>query len=723
MRARDRRLQQPRCGSDPRGSARRRPRVAELCLVALAAMALQGLAPALAAQPETWTQTDSASNPGAREGSAMVYDAASGQLLLFGGNHDAANVNDTWSYDGRRWHQLSPATSPPARIWPAAAYDAANGTVVMFGGGIDGFGTVLGDTWVWDGTNWTEKAPSTAPSPRADAQMAYDPVSRKLVLFGGAAETATESDETWTWDGSSWTQLLPLTSPPPRMGAGFADGFGSSPPVLFGGETLEPFQVELGDTWTWDGAAGDWTAQPVSTSPSARSHTAMAVDAAHGDVVLFGGRNHVSGPLGDTWLWNGQGWSQASPPASPLRRSDEMVAYDPHDQRVDLFGGQDADALGWLADTWGWDGSTWNQEDLTAPSDRQWAAAAPQGAGVVLFGGQDIYGSALGDTWVWNGRWQLLPTAAAAPAARYGSAVAYDAPRNQVVLFGGISPTLGYLHDTWTWSGGGSGSGWQQAHPSASLPGDFFAAMAYDALHQQTVLFGGCCAGHGQTWQFTDTWDGSNWTQQSPAVQPPSRDGAAMVWDAAHQQIVLFGGRNELFDGTNTNATMLNDTWTWDGTTWTEQSPATSPPAREFASMIYDSNSGSVVLFGGCSKPDLTYDCQTPQLGDTWTWDGSNWTQQQPAASPPPRAGAATAVDGSGQPLIVGGQSGPEFNSVYGTNFVRDTWTWGSPAPVAAVPETPGLWLLAAIGMAEVAVVARRRRRSRRRGMEEARGE
>jgi hypothetical protein len=41
------------------------------------------------------------------------------------------------------------------------AYDAARGQVVLFGG-YDGSG-YLNDTWVWDGTNWVQKFPATVP--------------------------------------------------------------------------------------------------------------------------------------------------------------------------------------------------------------------------------------------------------------------------------------------------------------------------------------------------------------------------------------------------------------------------------------------------------------------------------------------------------------------------------------------------------------------------------
>jgi hypothetical protein len=76
-----------------------------------------------------------------------------------------------------------------------------------------------------------------------------------------------------------------------------------------------------------------------------------------------------------------------------------------------------------------------------------------------------------------------------------------------------------------------------------------------------------------------------------------------MAYDAAARNVVLFGGgRRHGVDG---------DTWIWDGSTWTKQTPAASPPARSDASMAYDVATGNTVLFGGGLNGSFT---------DTWTW-------------------------------------------------------------------------------------------------------
>jgi hypothetical protein len=190
---------------------------------------------------------------------------------------------------------------------------------------------------------------------------------------------------------------------------------------------------------------------------------------------------------------------------------------------------------------------------------------------------------------------------------------------------------------------------WTQQDPAVHPPARDCAAMAYDAATGTAVLFGGYRSNReaGDTW----TWDGTTWTHQHPAVHPPARGGAAMAYDAATGTVVMFGGYPKH------GGIVFADTWTWDGTNWTQQTPATSPPARAYASMAYDAATGTAVLFG--SDPSA----------DTWTWDGTNWTQQAPATSPPAREAAAMAYDAATGTVVL--------FSGYGHNYLSDTWTWG----------------------------------------------
>ena len=105
--------------------------------------------------------------------------------MVFGGEGiDFDPLGDTWAYDGSSWTQLSPAHSPsPRRGAVAAAYD---GKMVLFGGDVISPSTQdwlsVDETWVWDGTDWTQQQPSQSPPPRSFAAMA---AAGKVVLFGG----------------------------------------------------------------------------------------------------------------------------------------------------------------------------------------------------------------------------------------------------------------------------------------------------------------------------------------------------------------------------------------------------------------------------------------------------------------------------------------------------------------------------------------------------------
>jgi hypothetical protein len=296
----------------------------------------------------------------------------------------------------------------------------------------------------------------------------------------------------------------------------------------------------------------------------------------------------------------------------------------------------------------------WTKQFPTAhPSARDYASIAYDAAtgNVVLFGGHGS--AALGDTWVWDGSTWTQQHPATSPPARWGAAMAYDAATGNVVLFGGTDNAHDF-GDTWVWDG----STWTKQSPAASPSARWDPAMAYDAATSNLVLFAGYKSGpHARYFRDTWVWDGSTWAKQSPATSPQARTNAAMTFDAATGNVVLFGG--------NGRKGAVRGTWVWDGSTWASPSPASIPPRRLAPSMAYDGATGNVVLFGGFSIRHAR------EFGDTWVWDGSTWTRQHPATRPPPRSEAAMAYDAAtGNVVLFGGYA------VH--NVPSDTWVWGA---------------------------------------------
>src|SRR5262245_35287247 len=149
------------------------------------------------------------------------------------------------------WIELSPNESPPARSYLAMTYDPVSGKIIAFGG-FDGT-SYFNDTWSFDGTSWTQITTQSTPPARTAAEMTYDSVTRKVVLFGGYDGTNYLGD-TWLWDGSTlqWTEATPNNLPTAVTGPMlFPDPNGKAD--LFGGFDGQFFQLTM---WQWSGS--DW---------------------------------------------------------------------------------------------------------------------------------------------------------------------------------------------------------------------------------------------------------------------------------------------------------------------------------------------------------------------------------------------------------------------------------------------------------------------------------
>jgi hypothetical protein len=183
-----------------------------------------------------------------------------------------------------------------------------------------------------------------------------------------------------------------------------------------------------------------------------------------------------------------------------------------------------------------------------------------------------------------------------------------------------------------------------------------YASVAFDEAHGELVLFGGTVDGRvmlNETW----TWDGTAWTQMHPAISPPARQMASMAYDGARHRVVLLGGMSNAAPDKG----RLTDTWTWDGKTWTQMHPANQPTALAMP-LAYDPTSHMVI--GLYIQPDQT---GTPH---TYGWNGSDWQELHPTTQPPMGTIGSLVSDGN-RLLLISQPFGPE-----GGRYFSQTWSW-----------------------------------------------
>jgi hypothetical protein len=180
----------------------------------------------------------------------------------------------------------------------------------------------------------------------------------------------------------------------------------------------------------------------------------------------------------------------------------------------------------------------------------------------------------------------------------------------------------------------------------------------------------------------------AQWVQRAPATPPTARASAAMDF-VPQNGLVLFGGSAPLIN---------NQTWVYDGTTWTLQMPATSPTGRFGAQLVYDSARNVAVLYGGLAS-NISI---PPPTSETWEWNGVTWNQATPAANAGPRYRYGACFDSArGRVVMYGGQStqllGPPNNQTW--EYDGTTWaqipTTGNPGP----RERPAMCYHAGMGM------------------------
>ena len=472
----------------------------------------------------------------ARANLGMAFDESRGQIVVMGGSVASGgncnegetyteNCGDVWALNGTTWQAVVTA-GVVGRQSPALVYDAMSKKLLVFGGEVAGTlpgpncqegaldAQVCGNTWLLDGTTW--RRPLLTPHLRSEGGMAYDIYRKAALLFGGYAAAdcgegadsygaAMYCDDTWMWDGVAWT-VAATTGPRGRHGPALAYfDAGSRPRVfMFGGlndvvSCNEPAGNTLGwcggSLWLWYDASNYWyEAATVGTAPARRRGAAAASFGTSGPTgaLMFGGYNEIpwcSEPTtitdyrcGYTWYVT---WSTAdgayrwSRPAvtEPVQRFVSAMAYKSDAPRVAVMFGGDLQAHS-IADVEEWNGTTWNLRwDEAQPTrfGRDHHAMAYDSArqATVLFGGNNTSDDGVSSCestgsgncpglWEWDGTAWTNRTVSGGPRRRQGHMMAFDTTRERTVLFGGMSDigcgegTGGDCGYTWELDGGKS---------------------------------------------------------------------------------------------------------------------------------------------------------------------------------------------------------------------------------------------------------------------------
>lgn len=561
--------------------------------------------------------------PPARYDHAAVWNPLAGKMLVFGGTNGTTRFADTWALDPSTmaWAQVTTSGSAPsARSNAAAVVDIAGGRLVVFGG-FNGT-TALNDLYALDlTTNQWSALTAGGPSPEARQGMlaVYDPVHRALVLFGGAGATTPFLNDVWSLDLATltWSQIVT-----PESGAaapsGRTDCAGDLDPVrlqlvVVGGRTGASSYAT--DAWTLSLYNQHWTLVS-SLAALGRANAGGVLTRGDDRFVLINGVSG-SGTLSDAWLMNDadRSWTQwPSQGTVPSNRLDYFFTHDAANDRILLFGGW----LGTNKSTAMNDlyqltypnatspGMQWTQLTQTNPPQPRYGIGsvidAPRNR-LLLFGGANQLVFTSNDLWamdlttrVWT---QLTPTGGP-PPARNNYAIAYDAPRQRMIIHGGSQTASASYNDTWVYDC--VANTWTQVATGTPKPAARAGHWYTDDASRNRMLVGS--GSNGSTF-YNDTWaldyTTLTWSQvTTTGTFSPGWQSVAGVKDLAHDRVVIFGGFQ--------NGVYSNQTWALDLLTnvWTQLTPlGVTPEARASHQMAFDPLRNWAVMWAGNNGPKV----------------------------------------------------------------------------------------------------------------------
>lgn len=290
---------------------------------------------------------------------SVADDVATHEVVLFGGVNDWGN---TWLWNGTAWTQVLPAASPPGRYGASAAYDPETKMVMLFGGRTEP-GTPVHDTWGWNGTVWEDlDSGGGGPAPGQGSDMAWDPALTEMVLTTSSGVIGAPG-ATWVWAGTHWAE--PAGGDLPSGAAYSPMWFDPTTNWLIAVaccEDLPPVTGVVNTTWRWDGGRWSLLATPDDSPQDAST---MALDPAINSLVLCTCNSSGAGEP-ELLVWYRSGWISRTADRLPVEGGVEVTDTDRH-QLLLLGSPAPGSASGAVpVEVWTLTGSTWQRIDRPA---------------------------------------------------------------------------------------------------------------------------------------------------------------------------------------------------------------------------------------------------------------------------------------------------------------------------------------------------------------------
>jgi hypothetical protein len=624
-----------------------------------------------------------AANPSPRSYPRMVFDAQANEIVLFGGTsaydrgtQRSYDSNDTWVWNGTRWIQRYPAHTPPARAAQGMAYDSIRGRVIIFGGrqmkGIPTPATdfepiqTTGDMWMYDNNDWTEMHPPDAPSARLLPAMAFDPVRDRVVLYGGtsvAEDGFTSAPLYDTWQFDGTTWRKTEDESVKIGRPMLAFDKARNQMILMGVDT--EFKTHM---YRFDPDSSKWVEITPEKLPDCVNEGALVYQEHNETLMAVGGVCSVSQSfLDQTWEWNGTTWTEIKTGNSINRGTGLAVAYDSLRHYALIYGGTDMLQTKPRSTTQIYGAKNWRFAfTAVRPTPRSLFSLAgdPVNKAVWLMGGLNEYSAGYEtDFWGYRGGQWFKQALKDPPPNCDAPLAAFDTDRSKLIM--ACWPTTGLDVEMWEFDGTAfKAIATTKKKPEARRQ----AAMVYDQNLKKIVYFGGY---DGQNFRDdTWTWNGTDWTQVTKN-KPPNRSLHAMWYDPLQKRTLMYGGIGR--EDINQKVKRFNDMWAFTGNGWTKLNPSTTPGERLGPQYAVDPNSGKLLLFGGL-KSEVTNEDKDLRVqyydNETWQWDGgaNSWTRLTPANSPPARENGRLVYDPvTGRMMLFGGFAG---------FFFADVWEW-----------------------------------------------